>query len=541
MSDWKKAVRDAIIRLTSRQGSPLFTRQDLLKFELDHVVEQVGSRGSTPQQTLSRELQELAEAGFIKFSDEKGSYQLIDHVASNQNLRSSIASYYIDGFRSLLGFDIGLDRGLNALVGPNGAGKTNFIDFLDFLSILIMRDASAAVSVSGGVSRVFSQENVKRASPRVLSRVAGIANLGPHFWQDDGRVNFRFEYDVSVRFSRAHSVIYISDEKIKLFALHAADEDKFKNRQVGSIHIKRRTPSPEIEPTIAISPRLLSSGIRNPLRYLRRAVTRNSPPRLIRSDGEYNILSAPAPDESLLGMRPIRPAMEAVREAISRGRAFNLNPSLAREPDELSRLPNISSDGSGLSASLYHMQQFKRGQASQYLYRFQKFGAETLDMIIQWTRLVLPELLDIQATADPHTGKYLAFLIVGDQERSLRIPLQAASDGTIKWLSFVAMLLSRGSSYSLEEPENYLHPKMQQFLVDLIRDGISENSPNDFFLISTHSETIINQLRPEELLVFEFNKGRTFCRKLENPMSVAEEINCTGFALGHFYATNAVS
>ena len=70
--------------------------------------------------------------------------------------------YCIQGFRSLVDFKVKLTPGLNVIVGPNGAGKTNFIEFLDFMDSLIRHGAANAVSMSGGVSKVFSVENFKK-------------------------------------------------------------------------------------------------------------------------------------------------------------------------------------------------------------------------------------------------------------------------------------------------------------------------------------------------------------------------------------------
>lgn len=542
MRDWTSAVLAAVKRQAYKREDLVFTRKAMVDEELATIVQKVGSVGATPEQTLSRELQELADIGVISFVNNRGVYRLENVTPFDQRNADyrPVMRYDIDGFRSLRSFHISLNAGLNALVGPNGAGKTNFIEFLDFISTLIMRDASAAVSISGGVSRVFSQENSKKLSPKITARICGNADISSAYDDPKERTFFRFEYFVEVRFSKTHSAIYISSEKIKFFALHSRDEEIAAGRSIGTIHLRRRTPSSEVDPIITVSPKLLTIGLRNPLRYLRRGIA-GSAPRLQRPDSEFVITNAPGPDESLLTVRPIRPAMEAIRLAVSRGRAFNLNPTKAKQPDELSRPPVIGADGAGLSATIYHMQQVKRNAPTQYSYRFKRYGTSTLDTVIEWTKLVLPELQDIVVTADPHSGKYIIFLIVGEGERTLRIPLQSASDGTIKWLAFVAMILARGSSYSLEEPENYLHPKMQQFLVELVRECIDEDQKDDFFILSTHSETVINQLKPEELIIFEFRKGSTFCRRLQNPISVSEEINRTGFGLGYFYSSNAVS
>lgn len=63
---WKDAVRSAIHRRCNHTGSNCVTRQELIRFELPRIIQETGSRGRTPEQTLSRELQELVKLGEIE-------------------------------------------------------------------------------------------------------------------------------------------------------------------------------------------------------------------------------------------------------------------------------------------------------------------------------------------------------------------------------------------------------------------------------------------------------------------------------------------
>ncbi len=449
------------------------------------------------------------------------------------------AQYFIDGFRSLHAFTIRLEEGLNVLVGPNGSGKTNFIDFLDFLSLFISRGASGATSHLGGLSRVFSQEALKSSRPRLQAHISGLADLTPFAEVDHGRSLFRYEYSVDIRFNKPTSTLYVASESIKFKSAFWPDLAVFVDRTVGTIVLRRRLTDEGVDQAWDVGKRLLTRGERNPLRYRGRTgrAARN------RAGIVDEILEAPRlmPDESFLNSRPSFPALDAVRASLSRGRSFNLIPSHARDPDDLSQSPTIDTKGAGLSATLYQMQQARNSeQPLRPSYFYHKFDQESLDTITSWTSLVLPELEDIDVQADAQTGKYLAALKIRTTDGVIKIPLQGASDGTIKWLSFVCLISIHGSLYSLEEPENFLHPKMQTFLVSLIRESLNSKHPG-YFILSTHSETIINECQPEELLLFEFRNGSTSVNRLENPGTVREQINRTGFGLGYYYAANAIS
>ena len=77
MSLWTDAVVAAVRRLAARSPDGEFTRQALLDNEMDRIVADAGSEGATPHQTMSRELQELRDAGVIAFVDNRGTYRLI--------------------------------------------------------------------------------------------------------------------------------------------------------------------------------------------------------------------------------------------------------------------------------------------------------------------------------------------------------------------------------------------------------------------------------------------------------------------------------
>jgi putative restriction endonuclease len=76
-TSWSEAVEIAIRRLAARTGSAEFSRQEMIASELPRIVNETGSRGATPEMTLSRELQELRDRGEIEFLGQ-GHYRLLD-------------------------------------------------------------------------------------------------------------------------------------------------------------------------------------------------------------------------------------------------------------------------------------------------------------------------------------------------------------------------------------------------------------------------------------------------------------------------------
>ena len=85
---WHDAVLAAIRRSAARSATEVFSRQQLIEDEMAEVRRQTRTRGATPDQTLSRVLQELADEGLIAFLG-NGSYRLLEAGASTPTARAS--------------------------------------------------------------------------------------------------------------------------------------------------------------------------------------------------------------------------------------------------------------------------------------------------------------------------------------------------------------------------------------------------------------------------------------------------------------------
>jgi DNA-binding IclR family transcriptional regulator len=73
---WREAVEAAVKRQAGKSADRVFSRQDLLQDERSRILSDCGGGGETPDQTISRVLQELRNDGVIAFLDDQGTYQL---------------------------------------------------------------------------------------------------------------------------------------------------------------------------------------------------------------------------------------------------------------------------------------------------------------------------------------------------------------------------------------------------------------------------------------------------------------------------------
>jgi putative restriction endonuclease len=72
---WRSSVVAAINRIVRGSGSATFSR-GAIRLELLQVIPDTGTKGRTPDQTLSRVLQELRDEGQIEFV-KRGEYRAI--------------------------------------------------------------------------------------------------------------------------------------------------------------------------------------------------------------------------------------------------------------------------------------------------------------------------------------------------------------------------------------------------------------------------------------------------------------------------------
>ena len=61
-----------------------------------------------------------------------------------------------------------------------------------------------------------------------------------------------------------------------------------------------------------------------------------------------------------------------------------------------------------------------------------------------------------------------------------------------------------------------------------------DETPNKFALLTTHSESLLNALYPEEIILTSIDEGITRCTRSQDPNKIDELIRETGFGFGYF-------
>jgi predicted ATPase len=127
--------------------------------------------------------------------------------------------------------------------------------------------------------------------------------------------------------------------------------------------------------------------------------------------------------------------------------------------------------------------------------------------IIEILQLLIPEFVEIQIVTEEFSSTDNLLLY----EKSLRKPItkRLISDGTYNILAILAAIYQSDTPQFLciEEPENGLNPKVVRELVRIIRNQCEERG--HYIWLNTHSQTLVSELRPEEIILVDKVNGMT--------------------------------
>ncbi|WP_044419055.1 AAA family ATPase, partial [Rhodopseudomonas palustris] len=108
-----------------------------------------------------------------------------------------------------------------------------------------------------------------------------------------------------------------------------------------------------------------------------------------------------------------------------------------------------------------------------------------------------------------------------------------ASDGTLKMLAYLVLLYdpSPPPFIGIEEPENFLHPRLLYGLAEECRAAAERGQ----LLVTTHSPFFLNALRPQEVRVLYRNEEGYTQALLASEIPGIEEFMSEGALLGHLW------
>lgn len=216
-----------------------------------------------------------------------------------------------------------------------------------------------------------------------------------------------------------------------------------------------------------------------------------------------------------LGQLSVHPRIAALREFITDWYVSYLSIDQTRNQPEAGPQERLSKSGENLPNVI------------QYL---KEQHPERLEKIFTILRTRIPRLERVDADPMPD-GRLL--LQIKDAPFEKPVLSKFASDGTMKMLAYLTVLYDPEPPkfIGIEEPENFLHPRLLPELAEECRAA----SKNAQLLITSHSPFLLNAMRAEEVRVlYRDEKGFTQATKASDIQGVPEMMQA-GASLGYLW------
>lgn len=155
---------------------------------------------------------------------------------------------------------------------------------------------------------------------------------------------------------------------------------------------------------------------------------------------------------------------------------------------------------------------------------------ELLELIFDVLRKRVPRLESVLAEPMPD-GRLL--LQIKDAPFDRPVLSRFASDGTLKMLAYLIVLYDPEPPQfiGIEEPENFLHPRLLPELAEECRAAAERSQ----LLVTTHSPFFLNSIRPPEIRVLYRNEqGYTQAVRASDIRGVREFVD-SGASMGHLW------
>jgi len=216
-----------------------------------------------------------------------------------------------------------------------------------------------------------------------------------------------------------------------------------------------------------------------------------------------------------LGQFAEHPRVAALREFITGWYVSYLSADSARGQPEAGPQERLTKSGDNLANVIQYL-------AEQH--------GNRLEQIFEVLRRRVPRIERVLAETMPD-GRLL--LQIKDAPFNHPVLAKFASDGTLKMLAYLLLLYDPTPPpfVGIEEPENFLHPRLLPELAEECRDA----SEHTQLLVTTHSPFFLNALRPEEVRVlWRDQQGYTQAQRVADLPGVSEFVE-HGALLGHLW------
>ncbi|WP_114996560.1 AAA family ATPase [Xanthomonas campestris] len=445
----------------------------------------------------------------------------------------------INNFRSIKQSIFSIRNGLNVLVGPNGAGKSNVLQSLRFLSSLLHDGGAVALGKAGGPARNF------RRGTKEISFVVVTEYENTLF--ENRRTKFWLRWSVALSLTQEDILLQISRESLSVIPSGG-------KKPVISMELTRgpggsvKYKSEDIDSSVLTKKMLASQSVANKeelFKFANKSI----------ADTFSSIKKRPSDASFLPYFSWLHSSVRRLLTEIGSFDEYNIQPDVARlavDPLPITRMGNdgraVSEVINALESHQYHRLMNNAhgggyyGQKHDFGFAWENYYSVTslaksnpLEKIVSHLSAAVSSIDGLCTELDPSTGRrFVVFKSEGNRFRPEEI-----SDGTMKWLCLlVAIYVPQSKVILLEEPENFMHPWMQQRFVSILRE--QGQKLNTAVIMTTHSATILNSLTVRELLIVRHESGATEVSNVEDEAQIQKVLDETNFGLGDMWVSGAI-
>jgi predicted ATPase len=141
-----------------------------------------------------------------------------------------------------------------------------------------------------------------------------------------------------------------------------------------------------------------------------------------------------------------------------------------------------------------------------------------------------------------------AKISIGSSEKYFKNPINLSrmSDGELAFLALMSLILAPEELapplLCIEEPENHLHPRLLENLVNILSQRQTEMGPRAFqVIITTHSPLLLDKLSIDDLIVFGKKEGATKATRVSSKKGLKQLLSRKETTLGDLWYSGALS
>jgi predicted ATPase len=167
---------------------------------------------------------------------------------------------------------------------------------------------------------------------------------------------------------------------------------------------------------------------------------------------------------------------------------------------------------------------------------------EEFRLIKQAATDVLP---DIEEILIPPTQFATAHMLTHEKHLKRPVTIWRMSDGELTFLAWLSLILAPEAFgaplFCAEEPENHLHPRLLETLVELHNQRQRQLGPKAAqVIITTYSPYLVDRMELDDLIVVEKKGGATHCTKPASKGHLRDLLEREELGLGELWYSGAL-